>query len=87
MNESQSKVRGLALDLVEEGKDLSLWETRRVQKKKKPLPEGVTNGIDVLGCYPNCLAFHGRAFADSAGVYGGFNDGGSWVPGLLPPLG
>ena len=42
MNESQSKVRGLALDLVEEGKDLSLWE-QKVQKKKKPLPEGVTN--------------------------------------------
>lgn len=34
MNESQSKVRGLALDLVEEGKDLSLWE-QKVQKKEK----------------------------------------------------
>lgn len=33
MNESQSKVRGLALDLVEEGKDLSLWE-QKVQKRK-----------------------------------------------------
>lgn len=40
MNESRSKIHGLALDLVEEGKDLSLWE-EKVQKKKHPLPEGV----------------------------------------------
>lgn len=42
MNESRSKIHGLALDLVEEGKDLSLWE-EKVQKKKHPLPEGVTD--------------------------------------------
>ena len=42
MNESRSKIHGLALDLVEAGKDLSLWE-EKVQKKKHPLPEGVTD--------------------------------------------
>ncbi len=42
MKEGQSKVQGLALDLVEEGKDLSLWE-QGVQKKKAPLPQGITD--------------------------------------------
>lgn len=42
MNESQSKVRGLALDLVEEGKDLSLWE-QKVQKRKSLCRRAVTN--------------------------------------------
>ena len=47
MNESQSKVRGLALDLVEEGKDLSLWE-QKVQKKKKYPNLGVFSYIQSL---------------------------------------
>ena len=42
MKEGQSKIQGLALDLVEEGKDLSLWE-QGVQKKKAPLPQGITD--------------------------------------------
>lgn len=42
MRDNQSKIHGLALDLVEEGQDLSLWE-QKVQKKKAPLPQGVTN--------------------------------------------
>lgn len=42
MKEGHSKVQGLALDLVEEGKDLSLWE-QGLQKKKAPLPQGVTD--------------------------------------------
>ncbi len=42
MKEGQAKVQGLALDLVEEGADLSLWE-QGLQSKKAPLPQGVTN--------------------------------------------
>lgn len=42
MKEDHSKKHGFALDLVEEGRDLSEWETK-VHRKKVPLPEGVTN--------------------------------------------
>lgn len=42
MKEDHSKTRGFALDLVEEGTDLSEWEAK-VNKKKVPLPDGVTN--------------------------------------------
>jgi len=41
MKEGQSKRLSLALDLVEEGKDLSQWEHKKGQKN--PLPEGVTS--------------------------------------------
>ena len=56
MNESRSKIHGLALDLVDEGKDLSLWE-EKVRKKKHPLPEGGCRQNDVFG---TSSGLHGR---------------------------
>lgn len=43
MNESQSKVRGLALDLVEEGKDHVPYGSRRCKKEKIASAGGRTN--------------------------------------------
>ncbi len=50
MSETQTKVKRLALDLVEEGDDLTVWDQKK-RGKNEPLPEGVTNRMlyaDVL---------------------------------------